>query len=91
MQIIGGKLSGLLPRKLRSIVVIVLGLVLVVPFVAACGTIPKTLTSDAATCAAIKRSPQYSGKALDKAGQKPLHDWTSTTNRTLDNLNCPRD
>lgn len=47
-----------------------------------------TQTSNEPTCAAIKHAPKYSGKALDKAGQKPLHHWVAVTDATLDRLNC---
>lgn len=56
---------------------------------AACSTIPKTLTSDSEVCAAIKRSPQYSGNRLEQSMGRPFRTWVATTNETLDNLHCP--
>lgn len=41
-------------------------------------------------CAAIKRSPHYSGGKLDAAGMKELHRWIRKTNFTLDDLDCPK-
>lgn len=54
---------------------------------AGCATLA-TQTSNEPTCAAVKHSPKYSGKALDNAGQKPLHRWVKVTNGTLDRLDC---
>ena len=62
-------------------------LMLSAPMTAGCVTLG-TQTDNAPTCAAIKHSPKYSGKALDKAGQQPLHRWVRVTNGTLDRLNC---
>jgi hypothetical protein len=56
---------------------------------AGCATV-ETSTTDAATCAAIKRSPDYSGKKLEAAVGKPFRQWTATTNITLDKLKCPK-
>lgn len=42
-----------------------------------------------ATCAAIKRSPRYSGHKLEAATSKAFHGWVRTTNLTLDRLKCP--
>lgn len=61
--------------------------ILLIAFLGGCATAPQ-LTTTLQTCEAIKHSPKYSGKALDKAGQAPLHKWTRVVNRTLDRLGC---
>lgn len=77
-----------MPQKLpHSKLATTLALMLSATLMAGCATLG-TQTNNAPTCAAIKHSPKYSGKALDKAGQKPLHRWVAVTNGTLDKLKC---
>ena len=90
MKIPTGKRNGTPPRSRLSSVARPLALGLALMLLAACGT-TGTLTTDAATCAAVKRSPLYSGKKLEAAVGKPFRLWVVTTNGTLKRLGCPNE